>query len=274
MYRAEGVVVCLVGVLLSACATQQPSRPAPVEVVWAVDVPVTVVTGLVAGVLEATAEPLPVQDSDERPSFFPDTLAPTSRSPAVGTASDVLLGTFALSTVVWSLVDTASSHPGSWDDVLVLTLESASVTLALTQFGKYAARRPRPYTHALRAEPGAHTWEARDTVSFFSGHSALAAAVTMTGARLIHLYDPDDTFTAAVAYTVAGLCSIGVGALRVAAGEHYPTDVLVGLGVGTAVGILVPSLHQVKGLENVRFAVAPGTPLTRDGAQVSLSVTF
>jgi membrane-associated phospholipid phosphatase len=35
-----------------------------------------------------------------------------------------------------------------------------------------------------------------------------------------------------------------VGYLRMAAGYHYPTDVLVGAGVGTSIGLLVPWLHD------------------------------
>jgi membrane-associated phospholipid phosphatase len=35
----------------------------------------------------------------------------------------------------------------------------------------------------------------------------------------------------------------GVGALRVAAGKHFPTDIIVGAVLGSAIGWLVPTLH-------------------------------
>jgi membrane-associated phospholipid phosphatase len=35
-----------------------------------------------------------------------------------------------------------------------------------------------------------------------------------------------------------------VGYLRVKAGRHYPSDVIVGYGVGALIGYLVPTLHK------------------------------
>jgi membrane-associated phospholipid phosphatase len=41
---------------------------------------------------------------------------------------------------------------------------------------------------------------------------------------------------------LAGSALIGVA--RVAAGSHFPTDVLVGAAAGAAIGIAIPALHD------------------------------
>ena len=46
-----------------------------------------------------------------------------------------------------------------------------------------------------------------------------------------------------VAGTYLALAS-ATAALRVAAGEHFPTDVIVGAAAGSAVGAAVPLLHD------------------------------
>ena len=65
------------------------------------------------------------------------------------------------------------------------------------------------------------------TTSFPSGHSASAAAFA-TGIALE---------TPRLAVPVAGL-ALAVGASRVVAGVHYPSDVLAGFAIGTAAGAL------------------------------------
>jgi len=41
-----------------------------------------------------------------------------------------------------------------------------------------------------------------------------------------------------------------VGSLRYEAGEHFPTDILVGAVAGNAIGYLIPWMHHI-GKENV-----------------------
>jgi membrane-associated phospholipid phosphatase len=46
-----------------------------------------------------------------------------------------------------------------------------------------------------------------------------------------------------VAWTVGPALAIGAGALQIAAGNHFPTDVATGALVGAAVGWTVVELH-------------------------------
>ena len=79
--------------------------------------------------------------------------------------------------------------------------------------------------------------------SFFSGHSAFS----FTGASLIcfehtelHLLGgPWDALSCVGGYAVAA----ATATFRVAGGEHYPTDILTGALIGSAVGWGIPLLH-------------------------------
>jgi membrane-associated phospholipid phosphatase len=37
--------------------------------------------------------------------------------------------------------------------------------------------------------------------------------------------------------------AVGVSALRLAAGKHFPTDLIVGAALGSGIGWLVPTIH-------------------------------
>ena len=77
-------------------------------------------------------------------------------------------------------------------------------------------------------------------MSFPSGHTSMAfAAATsyLVLARRQHLRHA--TRNAVLLYVGAA----GVGALRLEAGRHFPTDVLGGAALGTSVGWLVARFH-------------------------------
>ena len=54
-------------------------------------------------------------------------------------------------------------------------------------------------------------------------------------------------------YGAALIPPVVVGALRVKAMKHFPTDIMAGLTVGAAIGILVPQLHKIKKNKNLVF---------------------
>ncbi len=111
--------------------------------------------------------------------------------------------------------------------VLAASAESLMATSTLTALTKVAVRRGRP---PLADEP---------SPSFFSGHTAMAfGSATLLS---LHAYEFDwlspktRWLVPATAYAAAG----GVGYLRLAADQHWGSDVLVGAAVGTATSWLV-----------------------------------
>ncbi|RMG19530.1 MAG: phosphatase PAP2 family protein [Deltaproteobacteria bacterium] len=137
----------------------------------------------------------------------------------------------------------ASAVDGWWDDGapwarLLLFAEALAVNGALTELAKYAVRRPRPYTYRERLGV------VDDDLSFFSGHTSNVAAATFFAARSIDVSGEVSAPLRVALYGGAGLLTLAVAALRVAAGKHWPSDVLTGAVVGGSVGFLVPELHR------------------------------
>lgn len=124
----------------------------------------------------------------------------------------------------------------------VITLETVLLTSGLTNIVKEWVARPRPYAYGDQApEHLRSSDEAR--LSFWSGHTANTAALAFSTAAMIDRSDASPE-ARALAWVGAGVLPATVGLLRVKAGRHFPTDVLVGCAVGAAIGLLVPALHD------------------------------
>ncbi len=111
-------------------------------------------------------------------------------------------------------------------------------TVATTEWVKVLVHRSRPVLYVTTDTAAAGDVDNRR--SFPSTHAALAfaaAAAYVTIAARERL--PHRTRDAIVLF--AG--SVGVSALRVAAGKHFPTDVAAGAALGSAVGWLAARVH-------------------------------
>lgn len=118
---------------------------------------------------------------------------------------------------------------GGWQAGLAASI-SVVVMLALNTVIKQLVRRPRP---ALRAIDHAPT-----TFSMPSAHAAMA----MVGASTMQVLVPE---LAALWWLVA----VGLAASRVLLGMHYLADVLVGMALGAACGLLLaaPIVERIGG---------------------------
>ena len=120
-----------------------------------------------------------------------------------------------------------------------LAVQNVWITANITQTVKMLALRNRPYTPV----PGFVSTKTDDHFSFFSGHSAITATAATT-AILMALNQPNTpTWGKAAAYTAGGLALTTAG-LRIAAGKHYPSDVVTGILVGVAVAVINTKLHE------------------------------
>jgi membrane-associated phospholipid phosphatase len=124
----------------------------------------------------------------------------------------------------------------------VLGFELVLSSVALTQITKELAHRTRPYAY----NPDVPMSEKlkRDTrLSFFSGHTSTTAAIAFGAAKIWSGYHPDSRWKPLV-WTGAALFPATVAILRVGAGKHFVSDVLVGYAVGAACGWLIPYFHR------------------------------
>ena len=116
---------------------------------------------------------------------------------------------------------------------------------------------PRPYMYAEGGDGREKAENAKSEAygSFFSGHATAAftvATFTDQWFRTVYPNSPYKGIMRASAYSLAALESI----LRIAAGKHYVTDVVVGALVGTGVSIGLLEMHRVRN-ENFSVWVGP-----------------
>jgi membrane-associated phospholipid phosphatase len=182
-------------------------------------------------------------------------------------ARDALIGSAALVTFV-PLVP--SVVHGQWRDAAILGTmlgESYLLLRGATYTAKGLAGRTRPFVHntALTVDERLALSDAdpQDAYqSFYSGHSAAAFALATFMSRVF-----TDIRGRSTTSDVLWASSLSVASLtayaRVKAGMHYPSDVLVGAAVGTAIGLAVPWLHRANGGAAVDVSVGPSGVVVR-----------
>jgi PAP2 superfamily len=137
------------------------------------------------------------------------------------------------------------------EDVFVV-LASYAVTSGVTQIVQYATARTRPYAWASGAPTAG-----RDLRAFFSGHTSGAFAAVAAATQVSRLRGRRGTvWVAAAGFAVAA----ATGWLRIAADQHWTTDVFAGAAAGTAIGWAVPtfSLRPVARGSAAKILPAPG----------------
>jgi membrane-associated phospholipid phosphatase len=224
----------------AAIARADPPPPVSLRATQSVDMPITV------GALGLAVLPIAIPERPHRPweHELVDAIDLDSRdnfSPRAATISDVSLALTLAAPAVYlsstSLTDDESTR-------LSLYTETLAVDLALVQLAKYAVQRPRPYTYGRSAAARAYAKAEGDDAyrSFYSSHAAMGFGAAVAGAYLFGAGHADPHARAAV--WGLGLTSAAFTAnLRVRAGKHFYSDVLVGAIVGSAIGYAVPALH-------------------------------
>jgi membrane-associated phospholipid phosphatase len=125
-----------------------------------------------------------------------------------------------------------------------LYLQAMSVTGLLYTGSTYLTNRYRPATYDTTI-PAEERNSGNNKNSFFAGHVALVGTATFFTAKVFSDYHPGSPLN--YVFYGAAIASTGATAyLRHRGGKHFPSDILVGLTVGTLSGILVPHLHKNK----------------------------
>ena len=136
--------------------------------------------------------------------------------------------------------------------------ESLSFTMAMTNIVKMAVRRPRPLAYIdAEVHQNDPTWSNTNTdssLSFFSGHAAITAAVTSTATYLAFARSPHTARPWITLLVGTGLTTF-VSVERVRAGKHFPTDVIAGSIIGAGIGVAVPHLHRTDEIKQRRMWV-------------------
>ena len=127
--------------------------------------------------------------------------------------------------------------------------ETILLSQGLTWLGKSALGRARPFTYLSADErPGNLSYDVskeRAFASMPSGHSSSAWAGAVLGMTIHLLQRPQAGWMerAGVGF-LGGALAGATSALRVEAGQHFPSDVIAGAGIGVLAGVAVPLLHR------------------------------
>jgi membrane-associated phospholipid phosphatase len=133
-------------------------------------------------------------------------------------------------------------------------LESMSITGLLYTGSVYFVDRHRPYAYNPNVDMSQKVRGGAKN-SFYSGHVALVASSTFFTATILSDYHPNSKFKW-LYYTLAGATTATMAYTRLKAGQHFPSDLLLGIAQGTLTGILVPKLHKSK-FVNDHVSIAP-----------------
>jgi membrane-associated phospholipid phosphatase len=155
---------------------------------------------------------------------------------------------WAVSTVrsTWNTASTIAEFgllAGTWYELyrlpdghkhLAASVEAAAWNYGLTRLAKAAFDRKRPVLYtadgvAAQARLSSHR-------SMYSGHTSTAFVLATSYVLSMGHRNGLERFWPLIA-------AVGVGAMRVAAGKHFPTDVLVGAAMGSGTAIV---LHRIR----------------------------
>jgi membrane-associated phospholipid phosphatase len=155
-------------------------------------------------------------------------------SKAASTGSHIIVIAALAGPVIYDGMDVGWNKVYAED--MVVFAQTLAINSAVANIARYGVQRPRP--DAYRA-PQPVT-EPSEFASFYSGHTASVVA-GMTAFSMTHTYRYGPKAWPWVLTATAGIAD---GMLRVFAGRHFYTDVIVGLGAGALVGSVVPMLHH------------------------------
>lgn len=136
---------------------------------------------------------------------------------------------------------------------LLLYLEISLLEASLVEASKGLVTRYRPYVYGDKA-PLQTKLTRTSGRSFFSGHAAAISAGLVTTAKLFSDYYSQSPWLPVI-WSGATLGSLTLSWLRVKAGKHFPSDVIIGSMVGgvTAYGVLQSHKKESKLSFDIKF---------------------
>ena len=200
------------------------------------------ITGLAMGIGLVT-QLIPLRHTDlwkvELTSF--DEAVHRNYSPRAAALSDALFG---VSIAMPALYLMGTSIDDADGDKLIIYGQTLAVNTLLVGLVKRLVQRPRPYLYSndpaarrFAKEQGEDAW-----LSFYSGHAALTFGAAVTGAYLLGASGASSS-ARALAWGGGMMLASTTANLRVRAGKHFYSDVIIGGLVGISVGYIVPALH-------------------------------
>jgi membrane-associated phospholipid phosphatase len=249
--------------LLILINTLVSAQDCPYKVKPWVDIPITAVLGGTSLLGLSNINKKPGLDSSYIASLKPEdvnrfdriSINGSKRSSSINMCSDIAMYSAILAGPTF-LLSYNKTRKHFWT-VGLIYLQTMMVMSNFYLWTNGTIDRNRPYLYnpniPIEDKMGSHSRN-----SFIAGHPAAAAASTFFIAKVFHDYNPDSKWKKFV-WAGAVIPPAIVTYCRYKNGEHFPTDILVGVPLGAAIGIIVPHLHlQNRKNQNLSFYPAPG----------------
>jgi membrane-associated phospholipid phosphatase len=133
-----------------------------------------------------------------------------------------------------------------WLDILLIYAQTQAITnnfYLYSPFGATFQNRLRPVVYYEAVNKGKRE-EPNNRNSLYSGHVAAAAEASFFTAKIFCDYHPELGMNKYLIYGAAAIPPLFMSYFRLRALAHFPTDLMVGFGVGALCGILVPEFHR------------------------------
>jgi membrane-associated phospholipid phosphatase len=224
------------------------------------------IMGIAGLVLLDNVTPLTIDEINELDPHDINSFDQSSVGPYRATAAgDVMLyGSFLL-----PLTFAANSRTRhDWQILSIIGVEVLLVQSGLNGIVKGVTQRTRPYVYDPNTPQEKKT--SKDArMSFYSGHTSTAAAMSFYVAKVFSNYLSDQTGRVLI-WTGAALYPAVTAYLRRDSGHHFRTDVMAGYAAGALIGYLVPELHRKKQEDHLRLSYV----YLGDGVRVELNYRF
>lgn len=165
-------------------------------------------------------------------------------SPAASLTSDILVAPLVGLPMAATALEALRGRQ-SWGSAFadgVIFAEALSISSSLDLLVRSTAVHPRPYVYN-RDVPASKRLESQAAGSFYSGHSNAAFLSAVYFSYTYSLRNPGSEYQGAIWTGSLGAAALVAG-LRVMAGKHYLSDVVVGAAAGSFFGWVFPYMHR------------------------------
>lgn len=184
---------------------------------------------------------------DENEIIFPDNLCYHNYNKSISDLSDYFLGL----NIALPIITNFNSFKEN-NSLYIIYLENLLSTFALTSLVKTTFKRARPFNFFKNDFENSRK---DDFYSFFSGHSSLAFSSAIFNCIIFSKLNANSEYKNLV--WILSLTNSSITAfLRVLAGKHFISDVIVGAIIGSSVAYLITEIHYLdnkKSVDNVNI---------------------
>jgi membrane-associated phospholipid phosphatase len=239
---ALAAIAALAATPMARAAAPGPYALGPADYFWA---PAALGAGIFGQIRYQEMKPVDTAGLDRaKDLWLMDRWAAGQRSSAAAVASDALVYPLIAAPAVVAGLEWFAGREGFGDAFAegMVYAEAQVLSSGLDLWVRSLRVHPRPLVYD-RGAPASERLSGEASGSFYSGHANAAFLAATYFSYTWSLRHPGEGSNA---YVWAGTltAAAGVAGLRIAAGKHYLSDVLVGAATGTGFGLLFPWMHR------------------------------